>query len=120
MKKREEVKYHKSESNFASGLLWGVIIGAIGMFFFATKKGKKLKNYLSEHGEKIFEELEELYEEKEVGKKIKKLVEPQTKANKIKEKQDDATEDLTHIAKLQERGRKAARNFFTRRGKSLR
>lgn len=118
MKKREDSIYNRRESGFASGLLWGTILGAAGMLLFATKKGKKIRKYLSENGDKILKEVEEIYEEQEVEKKIKSLVGSKSK-KKQKLNKDDGTQDLTHIAKIQERGRSAAQHFFTRAGKTL-
>lgn len=119
MNKQTTGEYPRKESNFSTGLFWGAILGAVGMFLFATKKGKNLQKYLSENGEKILEELEEVCKEKEVRNKVKKLIEPVKKATKRKTQATEETKEIAHIAKLQERGRKTARKFFSRKGKSL-
>lgn len=120
-KKRDiEQHNHRNESNFVSGLFWGAALGTAAMFLFGTKKGRKFKKYLTEHGHNILEELEEIYEETEGGKKVVKKLKEASKKSKAKSKEiDSATKDINHIAKLQERGRKAARKFFTRSGKKL-
>jgi gas vesicle protein len=119
MKKDTFREYHKKESSFASGLFWGAALGAAGIFLFATKKGKKLRNHLKKHGNKILEELEEIYEEAEEKVEAKKLPQPEKKSAAKKKTAKAKTQDLNHIKKLQERGRKAASNFFTRGGKAL-
>lgn len=119
MKKDTSREYHRKESNFTSGLFWGAALGAAGMFLFATKNGKKLRDYLKENGQYVLEELEEIYEEIDGKEKVKKLPQPKKKPAVKKKEVKTKTQDLSHINKLQERGRKAAGNFFTRGGKSL-
>ena len=110
---------HRKESGFASGLFWGAALGAIGMFLFGTKKGKNIREYMSQHGGKILEEFEELYEE--AGERgIITADDSKPKKKKITRKLGvGKKQDLNHIKSLQERGRKAAKQFFTRSGKSL-
>lgn len=121
MKNKAPTEYVKQESHFASGFLWGILFGIAGMFIFATKKGNKLRKYLSEHGENILDQLEEFYNEIEAesGKTEKLEVIKEEKETKKKEEANSPVKELSHIAKLQQRGRSAAKRFFTRRGKSL-
>ncbi len=120
-KNRNEDWIHQPKGQgFSSGLMWGIMLGAAGMFLFGTKKGRKIKKVLTEEGGKLLDELEEAYEETETGKKIKKKVIKTKK--KIDAKTQDAkkaAKDLTHITKLQKRGRSAAQRFFKRSGKTL-
>ncbi len=133
-----KIRHHESprkESHFTTGFFWGIVFGAIGVFLFGTKKGNKLKKYLSEHGEKVFEEFEEFYERVQKGDVgIRKLEGPKIKPKKTTKKQDKMrsekkepqltskpqSSDVSHISKLQERGRNVATKFFTRGGKTLR
>lgn len=120
MAKDEPREYRRRESGFASGLFWGVALGAAGMFLFATKKGEKLKDYLKEHGQKILEDFEEIYEETEgIKRPTKELSKPKKKELSAEKENKSKKQDLGHIEKLQERGRKAAGRFFTRKGKTL-
>lgn len=119
MKKDTFRERHRRESGFASGMFWGAALGAAGMFFFATKKGRKLRDYLSKHGHRILEELEEIYEETEEKVATKKLPQPKKKSSIKKKEAKTKAQDLSHIKKLQERGREAAGRFFTRGGRAL-
>lgn len=119
MAKARPVDYQRKESGFAQGLFWGAALAASGMFLFATKRGKKLRDYLKKHGSLILEELEEIYEEKE-GVKAETQKLPKSKKTESKDKETKAKKlDLSHIQKLQERGREAAGRFFTRGGRAL-
>lgn len=119
MKKDTSREYHSKESSFASGLFWGAALGAAGMFLFATKKGKKLRNYFKKYGHQILEDLEEIYEETEDKIRAEKLLEVAKQPSAKKKEIKPESQNLSHIEKLQERGRKAAGRFFTRGGKML-
>jgi len=110
-------------------LFWGLILGTAGMFLFATKRGHKLKQFLSEHGRSFLDELEEFYnefesqsipEKKLESLKVEKQPAKKKKQSRVKKIVDESAMDISHIAKLQERGRKATRRFFSRKGKKLR
>ncbi len=115
----QDWSYQPKEHGFSSGFMWGVMLGVAGMFLFGTKKGRKIKRVLTEEGEKLIDELEEAYEETDSAEKLNKKIDKAKKKLKSKTQQaKEAAKDLTHISKLQQRGRKAAR-FFKRSGKSL-
>lgn len=117
MAKDSPREYKRKESSFTSGLFWGAALGTAGMFLFGTKRGRKVKDYLRQHGHKVLEELEEIYEETEGERKpAKELPQPQ---KKTADKKGTKKQDVSHIKKLQLRGREAAGRFFTRGGKSL-
>lgn len=104
-----------NRSSFSSGFFLGAILGAAGIFLFASKKGKKLREYLREHGQGILEDLEEIYEEVQE----KEFTQGKIDAPKAQIQPEPGKEkDLGHIKKLQERGRDAVR-FFKRDGKAL-
>lgn len=123
----EEVRNERSGSGFVIGFVLGAMAGAVLFFLFGTEKGKKLKEELQKKGKFSFKNLSDLledFEEKgvefkkkagEITKQLEKKVE--SKAPEIKKA---AEKELTHIKKLQERGRKIAGRFFKRNGKSLR
>ncbi|OGH42599.1 MAG: hypothetical protein A3B53_01740 [Candidatus Levybacteria bacterium RIFCSPLOWO2_01_FULL_42_15] len=48
-------------NNFWSGFLMGAIVGALVVFFLATKKGKRLLRIITEEGSEGISELEELF-----------------------------------------------------------
>lgn len=52
-------------SAFLNGFLWGVVLGAGVVFFFGTKKGKKILRNISEQGSEVFSGLEDYIEEEE-------------------------------------------------------
>jgi gas vesicle protein len=111
--------YHKKESNFASGLVWGALLGAAGVFLFATRKGKKARNFFKKHGRTILEELEEVYEEIEAQETLKKkLPKPKkkTKPKQIAETTKQSKKKNKQKAKSQS---SKSRKFFTRSGRSL-
>lgn len=112
---------------FLSGLVLGVIIGA-GLFYFltSTEEGKKVKKQLREKGKDTLDNLAETISEfEEKGEEFKKKAEKlqaalEEKTKDIREEvAEEAKEQLTHIDKLRERGRKATGRFFTKNGKSL-
>ena len=114
MTKTHQDGNHRQETGFSAGLFWGALLGAVGMFLFATKKGQKLQQFLREHGERALEEIEEIYEEAEASRKDGEAEE----LPKLESETGPKTKTIGHIAKLQERGRKVAR-YFTRAGKVL-
>lgn len=84
------------------------------MFLFGTKRGRKIREYLKEHGGKLLDELEETYaviEDKHHA--VSSLGEGKQAPEKKRGQM------VSPIASLQERGRKAARHFFTRGGRVL-
>ena len=122
----EQGRNEKSGSGFVIGFVLGLLTGVILLFLFGTEKGKKLKEEL-EKREFSFKNLRELLEEfEEKGGEFKKKADEITKQlekkveSKMPEVKKVAEKELTHIEKLQERGRKIARRFFKRHGKSLR
>lgn len=131
MNKQKPIDYHKRDSGFSTGFFWGLVLGGAGVFLFCTKQGKKIKKFLSENGEQLIDELEDIYQKSEVKKTVsqhlklpspkplKKSEEPLIKASPEKKKKKEAAKELSHISDLQKRGRKAAKQFFTRAGKSL-
>lgn len=115
------------DGGFLSGLVLGALIGA-GLFYFltSTEEGKKVKKQLKEKGKDALDNLADLIEEveekgeefKQKAKEIQAELEKKTKDVR-KEVVEEAKEQLTHIDKLRERGRRATRRFFTKNGKSL-
>lgn len=123
----EEVRNEKNGSGFVIGFVLGAMAGAVLLFLFGTEKGKKLKEELQKKGKFSFKNLKELLEEfEERGTEFKKKAGEMTKKLEKKvesqapEVKKAAEKGLTHIKKLQERGRKIAGRFFKRNGKSLR
>ncbi len=117
MEKEERYEKHQHGGNFASGFFWGIILSFLGMFVFATKRGKKLRDYFQEHGEGILQELEEISDELEENEVTKKLPET-TKKSQPKREEAVKEKDISYIKRLQEHGRNVARHF-TRSGKPL-
>lgn len=114
-------------NGFLSGLVLGVLIGA-GLYYFltSTEEGKKVKKELKKKGEDALDNLADLIEEvEERGEEFKERAkgiqaELEEKAKDVREEvAEEAKEQLTHIDKLRERGRKATKKFFTKNGKSL-
>lgn len=54
-------------SKFMDGVLWGMLIGGVGVFLFGTKKGKKLLDIITQEGaeglNKVISEIEEEMED---------------------------------------------------------
>lgn len=124
MRRSDQREYHRKESNFTSGLFWGLILGIFGALLFATKKGKKLRDYLSENGQNLFDELEDFYQESGGEEMVKKITDSNEKIENQNLKKKTGTKStevksLNHIEKLQERGRKASKHFFKKSGKTL-
>lgn len=115
------------EGGFLQGLIMGAILGAGAYYFLTqTKEGEKVKKKIKKRGEEVLDDLADLVDEfEEKGKEFriqaKKLqAELERKAKDVKkEVAEEAKEQLTHIDKLRERGRKATKKFFTRNGKPL-
>lgn len=75
---------------------------------------------MQEHGGKVLEELEELYDARgDLGAGGKEDVKVRGE-KKTEQKPTKKPQELNHIRSIQERGRKAAKRFFRRKGKSLR
>lgn len=112
---------------FLSGLVLGAMIGAgLAYFLTSTEKGKEVKKQLRERGKDTLDNLADLIEEveergEEFKKKAKEIqTELEKKAGDVREEvAGEAKEQLTHIDKLRERGRKATKRFFTKNGRSL-
>ncbi len=106
-------------SGYMSGFVMGALVGSAAVFFFGTKKGKKTAKLMSQTGSKTLKDLEKLaHEIEEKGetfakkaKVVTKKLEKQTKSNK-KKVTVTAKKKLTHIKKLQNRGRAAAARYF--------
>lgn len=112
-------RYQTKGAGFTSGFFWGLILGTIATFFFATPRGRKLRQYLGDHGQQFLEELEEFYTEVEGNEQpAHQKKEKRELAAKSEAKTGPGTE-LAYIKKLQERGRKVVNRFFTRGGKVL-
>lgn len=117
---------HDRNGGFLSGLVLGALVGA-GLVYFltSTEEGKKVKKQWRKKGEIALDNLADLIEEvEEKGEEFKKKAkeiqaELKEKAGDVRQEvAEEAKEQLSHIDKLRERGRKAAK-FFTRNGKSL-
>lgn len=111
---------------YMSGFMMGAMIGAAAVFFLGTKKGKHVAKVIRKKGNKSFKDLEELLQEiedkgevfakkaKVVTQKLEKQAQSTSKdINKIAKKK------LSHIKKLQEKGRAAAARYFHKQGKTL-
>jgi gas vesicle protein len=122
----------RNQPNFLNGFFWGTLVGGISIFLFGTESGKRLKKFLNEHGEQILDELEKTYgkvnKQQNILKKltVAKPIRKSSKTDTKKPEKQESTkllestkQDLSHIQKLQERGRTAAQRFFTRKGRSL-
>jgi len=115
---------------FLSGLVWGTIIGAVLVFLFGTKEGRKVKDQLAKKGKELVEDLPQIIKDlekqgKEFAQKteeVKKKLEKKAKelSSEAKEKIESS---LTHIEETQEKGRQAAatirKHFFMKKGKKL-
>jgi len=115
------------DGGFLSGLVLGALIGA-GLVYFltSTEEGKKVKKQLKKKGKDTLDNLAETISEfEEKGEEFRKKAEKlqaalEEKTKDIREEVgEEAKEQLTHIDKLRERGRKATKKFFTKNGKSL-
>lgn len=123
MSKDQLIHRQKKESSFASGLIWGTILGAAGMFIFATKKGKEARKFLKKHGQTVLEELEEVYEEIEADnltakKLLKAPKKPIAKSKKNKIDKKPAKKPV-QTGSTKEKPKSQAKKFFTRSGRSL-
>ncbi len=117
---------HKGSS--FSSLVFGMIIGAgLVWFFTKTKEGKETAERIKKKGEGAIENLSTLIEDIEKkGLEFKKKVEDVKEEIKEKfeegkkgEVDDVAKGKLSKIEDLQQRGRTAAKKFFTKNGKAL-
>ena len=109
----------RSNHNFLTGLLLGVLAGA-GLFYFLTKteKGKEIKKVIEKKGKEALEDLEELIDQIE-----KKGQEFKTQALKVQQRLEgefssQAKEGLSQVKRLRQRGEKTVK-FFLRNGKPL-
>lgn len=125
MSEKNQIASHR-ESNFTSGLFWGLVLGMLGTFVFATKKGAKIRKYLSENGQKIFSELEKLYQEsievQDAGQDKFPLSSPATAPSDLLPKKNNLksqTKSTNHNPQLQTTGRKSSRRFFKKSGRIL-
>lgn len=121
-----EEEKNQTGNGFLIGFILGAITGAAFLFFFGTEKGRRLKKEIQKKGKFSFKSLADLLEEfEEKGIEFKKKAQQIT--DKLEMKKENAPQavvkkteaKLTHIKKLQEQGRKIARRFFKRNGKSL-
>lgn len=115
------------QTNFLSGLLWGLLIGA-GLTYFLTntEEGKKIKKELQGKGKEALDNLADLITDIEGrGEEFKtkaKAIQAQLeeKAQSLKAQvAEEAQEQLAHIDVLRERGREVSKRFFVKNGKSL-
>lgn len=103
------------DGGFLSGLVWGIALGAFGLFLFGTDRGNKLRRYLRSHGQKLLDELEEIYDADKATEAGEELPTLEKKLGKSL-----SESGTNHIQKLQARGRATARRFFRRSGRLLR
>lgn len=111
---------------YMSGFFAGAFLGAAAVFFLGTKKGKRLAKTMRKEGGKTFKDLESLLGEIEVksekfaqgAKVVTKKLEKQAQSTK-KEVTKTAQKKLTHIKKLQDKGRAAASRYFEKNGENL-
>jgi len=114
-----EGKCKPKKSGHSGGFLTGALLGAAAVFFFGTKKGKKMAKTMHKQGTKSFKELEGLLAEIETkGQEFAKQAKVTTKSLEKKAKSTkkvvnkEAKKKLTHIKKLQQKGRSAAARYF--------
>jgi len=111
---------------YTSGFVMGALMGAAAVFFFGTKEGKRMARVLGKKGGKTFKDLEKLVDEIEKrgekfaqeAKVVTKKLEKQARSGK-KAATKSAKKKLSHIKKLQEKGRAAAARYFKKDGKTL-
>ena len=120
----------RTDGKFLFGFFIGGLIGALTIFFFGTKEGKKTGKLIREKGEDILDDVQGKIGELE--KKGKELV---REGESIKEEMLDTLEDkkeeltgnaaeklesaLAHIEALQEHGRQTTANLRKRIFKNL-
>ncbi len=113
--------------SFFRGLVAGAVLGAIAVWFLnQTERGKEIKKEIKEKSGDALENLNELIKDLEnKGQEFKKKVVEVKKEfeEKAKDFRQDVAEEaqmgLSRIEELEEKGHKAAKKFFTRRGKPL-
>jgi len=104
---------------YMSGFMMGAIMGAAAVFLLGTKEGKRMAKVMHKKGGKTFKDLEKLVDDIEdkgekfaqEAKVVTKKLEKQAKS-KQKEVTTKAKKKLTHIKKLQVKGRAAASRYF--------
>ena len=114
-------------NNFIKGIITGAVIGA-GLVWFLnlTEKGKEVKKEIKNKSEDILDNLSDLVQDfEEKGQEFKEKVIQIKKdfEEKAKDFRQDIIEEgkmgLDRVEELEEKGHKAAKKFFTRKGKSL-
>lgn len=102
-----------------SGFVMGALVGAAFVFFSGTKRGKRMAKVMRQKGGQTLKDLEGLVKEiEEKGstftQKAKVATTELKKQAKSKQKQvaTVAKKQLTHIKKLQQKGRAAAARYF--------
>lgn len=116
----------KSGGGYFSGFMMGALIGAAAVFFFGTKKGKKVAKLMQSEGISGLKDLKKLAAEIETkgetfaeeAKKVTQELEKKAKSGK-KELTSQAKKQLSYIKKLQAKGRAAAAHYFQKNGESL-
>lgn len=110
---------YKPQKSHSGGFLTGALLGAAAVFFFGTKKGKKMAQKMHRQGSKSLKELEKMLSDIEIkGKEFAqeaKVVTQQLEAKAKSTKKvfnEQAKKKLTHIKKLQQKGRDAAARYF--------
>lgn len=108
-----------NKGGYLSGLVMGAMLGAAAVFFLGTKKGRKLAQVMQEKGTQGLEDLEGIAAEIEqkgsqfAHKAIKATHDLEVKAKTTKKAVAKvAKRELTHLQKLQARGRAAADRYF--------
>lgn len=87
----------KKAPGYMSGFAIGAALGAAAMFFLGTKKGRKLAKHLNKQGGRTVKDLEGIVKDIE------------TKASDVR---GIAKEQLSHIQRLQAKGRATAAKYF--------
>lgn len=109
----------KSGGGYFSGFMMGALIGAAAVFFFGTKKGKRVATLMQQEGVGGLKDLKKLAAEIEVkgetfakeAQKVTKELEKKAQSGK-KELTSKARKQLSYIKKLQAKGRAAAAHYF--------
>jgi len=110
---------HRHGNGYLSGFTMGALIGAAAVFFLGTKEGKRFAKTMGKKGGRTLKDLEKLVAEIEKkgevfakkSKVVTKKLERQAKSTQ-KEVTKVAKKKLSHIKKLQNKGRLAAARYF--------
>ncbi|MBN1263600.1 MAG: YtxH domain-containing protein [Candidatus Pacebacteria bacterium] len=117
-------------NSFFSGFIAGGLIGAVLVFLFGTKEGRKIKKRLEKKGQELAKDLPGIVSDLEKrgaefaqkAEEVKQTLEKKAEelSPKIKRKLDQS---LASIEETQEKGRQTAarirRRFFVKKGRQL-